>query len=84
MSKALCLLQITAKHQDCPFYTVFLTIKTSSQNISITLLQISLERHEHRGRYWRKKLQWTILEEQFQVPRYTAASKIGNRVISLL
>ena len=84
MSKALRLLQLTAKHQDCPFFTVFLTIKTSSQNISITLLQISLKLHEHRGCYWRKKLPWMIFEEQFPVPRYTAASKIGNGVISLL
>ena len=65
-------------------FTAFLTIQTSSQNISITLLQISLKLHEHRGCYWRKKLPWTILEEQFSVPRYTAASKIGNSVISLL
>ena len=84
MSKALRFLQITAEHQDCPFFTVFLTIKTSSQNISIMLLQISLKLHEHRGVYWRKKLLWTILEEQFPVPRNTAASKIGNGVISLL
>ena len=84
MSKALHFLQITAKQQYCPFFTVFLTIKTSSQNISITLSQISLKLHEHRGCYWRKKLLWTILEEQFSVPRYTAASKIGNSVISLL
>ena len=84
MSKALGFLQITAEHQDCPFFTVFLTTKSLSQNISITLLQISLKLHEHRGRYWRKKLLWTILEEQFPVPRYTAASKIGNSVISLL
>ena len=83
MSKALRLVQITVEHQDCPFFTVFLTIKTSSQNISITLLQISLKLHEHRGCYWRKKLPWTILEEQFPVPRNTAASKIGNGVISL-
>ena len=62
---------------------MFLTIKTLSQNISITLLQISLKLHEHRGRYWMKKLPWTILEEQFPVPRYTAASKIGNGVISI-
>ena len=62
----------------------FLTIKTSSQNILITLLQISLKLHEHRGGYWKKKLQWTILEEQFPVPRNTAVSKIGNGVISLL
>ena len=77
-------LQITAKQQYCPFFTVFLTIKTLSQNISITLLQISLKLHEHRGCYWRKKLPWMIFEEQFPVPRYTAASKIGNSVISLL
>ena len=57
MSKAPPFLQITAKHQDCPFFTLFLTIKTSSQNISITLLQILLKLHEHRGRYWRKELQ---------------------------
>ena len=84
MSKALRFLQIMAKHQDCPFLTVFLAIKTSSQNISITLLQISLKLHEHRGGYWRKKLPQTILEEQFPVPRNTAASEIGNGVISLL
>ena len=47
LSKGLRFLQITAEHQDCPFFTVFLTIKTLSQNISITLLQISLELHEH-------------------------------------
>ena len=38
------------------FFTVFLTTKSLSQNISITLLQISLKLHEHRGCYWRKKL----------------------------
>ena len=84
MSKALLFLQITAEHRDCPFFTVFLTTKSLSQNISITLLQISLKLHEHRGCYWRKKLPWMIFEEQFPVPRYTAASKIGNSVISLL
>ena len=84
MSKALRFLQITAEHQDCPSFTVYLTIKTSSQNISITRSQISLKRDDHRSGYWRKKLLWTILEEQFPVPRNTAASKIGNGVISLL
>ena len=84
MSKALRFLQITAEQQDCPFFTVFLTTKSLSQNISITFLQIPLKLHEHRGCYWRKKLQWMIFEEQFPVPRYTAASKIGNSVISLL
>ena len=85
VSKALRFIQVlTVEHQDCPVFTVFLTIKTSSQNISITLLQISLKLHEHRGGYWRKKLPLTILEEQFSVPRNTTASKIGNGVISLL
>ena len=45
-------LQITAEHQDCPFFTVFLTMKPLSQNISIMLLQVSLKLHGHRGRYW--------------------------------
>ena len=63
---------------------VFLTIKTLSQNVSITLLHISLKPHEYRGGCWRKKLPSTILEEQFPVPCNTAASKIGNSVISLL
>ena len=84
MSKALRFLQITAKHQDCPFLTVFLAIKTSSQKLSITLLEISLKLDEHGDRYWRKKRPWTILEEQFPVPGYIAVSKIGNSVISLL
>ena len=84
MSKALHFLQITAKQQDYPFFTVFLTTKSWSQNISITLLQISLKLHEHRGGYWRKKLPWIILEEQFPVPRNTSVSKIGNSVILLL
>ena len=70
--------------QYCPFFTVFLTIKTLSQNISITLLQISLKLQEHRGCYWRKKLPWMLFEEQFPVPRYTAASKIGNNVVLFL
>ena len=84
MSKALHFLQITAEHQDYPFFTVFLTIKSLSQNISITLLQISLKLHEDGGRYWRKKLPWMILEQQFPVPRNTSVSKIGSSVTSLL
>ena len=84
ISKALRFLQITAEYQDCPFFTAFLTIKTLSQNISITLSQISLKLHERRGGYWRKKLLQTILEEQFPVLRNTVASEIGNSVISLL
>ena len=49
MSKALRFLQITAEHVH--FFTIFLTIKTLSQNISIMLLQISLKIQEHRGSY---------------------------------
>ena len=67
----------------CIFYCVS-NNKNFSQNILITLLQILLKLHEHRGCYWRKKLPWMIFEEQIPVPRYTAASKIGNSVISLL
>ena len=66
------------------FSTVFLIIKTSSQNISITLSKIPLKSHEHRGCYWRKKLPWKILEKRFPVPRNTAARKIGNGIIPLL
>ena len=84
MSKALSFLQITAKHQDYPFFTVFLTTKSLCQNISITQLQISLKLHEHPGGYWRKKLPWMILEEQFPVLRNTSVSKIHNSVTSLL
>ena len=83
MLKGLRLLQITAILQDCPFFTVFITIKTSSQNIAMTLLQILLKLHRRRSGYWRKKLPWTILEEQFQALRNTAASKIGSDTISL-
>ena len=68
ISKALHFLQITAEHRDCPVFTVFLTIKTSPQNISLKL-------YEQRGGYWWKTFPWTNLEGQFPVPRYTAAGK---------
>ena len=52
MSKVPRFLLITAKHfdQGCPFFTVFLTIKTSSQNVSIMLLQILLKLKLHESR----------------------------------
>ena len=75
MSKPLRFLLIMAEHQDCPFFTVFITIKPSSQNISIVLLQISPKLNERWGGYWRKRLPWMILEEQFPVLRNTAKSK---------
>ena len=81
ISKALRFLHITAEHEDCPVFTVFLTIKTSSQNIKITLLQILLKFHEHRGSYWKWKFPWTILEERFAVPKNAASSKNGNASI---
>ena len=68
-------LMITDEHQDCTFFAVSITIKTSSQNISIMLTQILPKLHEHQGGYWRKRLPWTILEEQFPVLRNTAKSK---------
>ena len=40
-----------------------------------------LKLHEHRGGYGRKKLPWTILEEQFPLPKNTAAGTIGNGAI---
>ena len=64
--------------------SIFYCVSSHKNFISITLSQISLKLHEHRGRNWRKKLLRTIFEEQFPVPRYTAASKVGNSVISLL
>ena len=79
LSKTLQFLQITAEYQDYPFFYRISNDKTLFQNISTTLWQIL-----HQGRYWRKKLPWTILEGQFPVTRNTAASKIGNNVISLL
>ena len=48
MSKALRFLQIMAKLLDFPFLTVFLTVKTSSQTISIKLSQILLKLCKHR------------------------------------
>ena len=45
ISKSLRFLQITAENQDCPAFIVFLTVKTSSQNISIILLKIPLKLH---------------------------------------
>ena len=60
------------------------TIKTSSQNILKTFLQIPLKLHVHRGSYCRKKLPWTILEERFPMPKNTSGSKIGNDGILLL
>ena len=83
MSKALCLVQITVEHQDCQFFTVFLTRKTSSQNISITLLQILLKLHGHWGNRSGEK---SSCERFCKVPSAENYCwiKIGNGVISLL
>ena len=74
MSKALRFPQITAEYQDCPVFIVILTIKTSSQNISITLLQIRLNF---------ANIEAAIGEKALMNEKY-GASKIGNAVISLL
>ena len=84
MSKALRLVQITVEHQDCSFFTLFLTIKTSSQNILIMLLQISLKLHEHQGGYCRKKAPVNNFGRTVPSAWNTAASKIGNGVILML
>ena len=63
-------------------------LKSFDQNFSFctnfTISELTQKLHEHPGRCWRKNLLWTIFEEQFPVPRYTAAGKIGNSIISLL
>ena len=74
MSKALHFLQITAKQQYCPFFTVFLIIKTSSQNISITLLQILLKLHEHEVSVLEKKAPVNDFV-RFPVPKIIAEVK---------
>ena len=66
-SKVLRFLQITAEHQDCPFFTVFLTIKTLSQNISIqhsyrfrlnlTNIEAAIGGKSSRERFWKNSSQ---------------------------
>ena len=74
ISKSLRFLQITAEHQDCPAFIVFLTVKTSSQNISIILLKIPLKLHQHRdgyrgGKKLRERLESSQCREiRLQVP----------------
>ena len=85
MSKALRFLQITAKPHDFPFLTVFLTVKTSSQTISIKLLQICLNF---------ANIEKTVLAQKAPVNDFVrfpvpwifnfAERKIGNGVISML
>ena len=86
MSKALRFLCITAEHQDRPFFTVFLTIKTSSRNIPISCRSIPLKLRTNVAEAigGGNSFPWTILEEQFPVQRNSAASKIGKGVILFL
>ena len=51
MSKALRFLKMTAKHQDFPFFTVILTIKTLSQNISN--IEAAIGGKGSRERFWK-------------------------------
>ena len=80
MSKALRFLCITAEHQDRPFFTVFLTIKTSSRNIPISCRSIPLKLRTNVAEAigGGNSFPWTILEEQFPVQRNSATSKIGK------
>ena len=77
MSKALCFLQITAKHQDCPFFTVFLTIKTLSQNISyifrlnFTNVETAIGGKSSRERFWRNSSQCRDILLHLKVARYS-------------
>ena len=67
MPKVLPFLQIKAEHQDCPFFTVFLTIKTLSQNISIqhsyrfrlnlTNIEAAIGGKSSRERFWKNSSQ---------------------------
>ena len=61
------------KHQDFPLLTVFLTIITSSQNISITLLQILLKLHRHRG---------DRIGEKSSCERFCKVPRAENRTIA--
>ena len=49
MSKAPRFQQITAEHQDCLFFYRISNHKNFILKYHITLLQISLKLHEHRG-----------------------------------
>ena len=79
--KTLHFLQITAEHQDCSRKS---HKKFIPKYLDKSLFQFSLRLYGHRVGYWRKKFPRTIFEEEFPGPRNTAASKIGNVVISLL
>ena len=73
MSKALRFLQITAKNQDFPFFTVFLTIKTYNALTDSVLT----------SRTSRRLLEEKAPNNDFIVGN-NAASIIVNGVISLL
>ena len=71
MSKAPRFLQLTAVHQDRPFFTVFLAIKASSKSISITPdQQIPLKLHEHRGGYQRNDFGQSLLQTKQVMPSF--------------
>ena len=79
MSKALRFLQIAAKQQDFPCFTVFLAIKTLSQTTPDNALTDSVLTSQTPRR---------LLEEKAPkndfIVRNNATSIIGNGVISLL
>ena len=79
MSKALRFLQITAKHQDFPFFTVFFNYKNSIPKYPDNALTDSVL----TLRTSRRLLEEKAPKNDFIV-RNNAASIIGNGVISLL
>ena len=71
ISKALRVLKITAQRQDCTVFAPFLTIKTSTQSISITSKRLFEEELSSSEEF---------LKNSFSAESMTA-SKIGNGVI---
>ena len=59
MSKALRLVQIIVEHQDCQFFTVFLTIKTSSQRLRLnfTNIEAAIVGKSSSKRFWNNSSQ---------------------------
>ena len=79
ISKALRFLQITAEHQDCAVFTLFLSKKVQPKgsrersyrfNLNLTNIEAAIGGKSNR--------------ERFPVPRNTAAGEIADCIISLL
>ena len=74
ISNVVPFLLVMVFHQDCPLLTVFLSIKTSSQSISLTRYTRphahthahTLKLYEYWGSYLLNTVPWTILEKGSQ------------------